>query len=213
MTLLRCPRLAENPWIEHGFGTRHNGAWTPPERTAKLRQAHGAAVVDVAVPGEQGEGDALITAAPDVWLEVRTADCVPLLVADPVRRIVAAVHAGWRGTAASISRITVETLRAEWGSNPGDLQVAIGPCIGLCCFEVGENVASQFPEHLSRSAPRPHVDLVAANRQQLIAAGVPRAMIESLDFCTVCDPDRFHSFRRDGGPGRMIAAIRIRPME
>ena len=143
----------------------------------------------------------------------RTADCVPLLLADPVRHLVAAVHAGWRGTAAGISRKTVETLCGEWGSNPADLQAVIGPCIGSCCFEVGEEVASQFPGHLDRSAPRPHVDLVAANRQQLIAAGVPRAMIESLDFCTVCDPDRFHSFRRDGGPGRMIAAIRIRPKE
>ena len=179
----------------------------------KLRQVHGAGVVGVAVPGEHGEGDALITAAPDVWLEVRTADCVPLLLADPVRRVVAAVHAGWRGTAASIGRITVEGLCAKWGSKPGDLHVAIGPCIGPCCFAVGEDVASQFPGHLSQSAPTPHVHLVDANRQQLIAAGVRSAMIESLDLCTVCDPVRFHSFRRNRGPGRMIAAIRIRPLE
>jgi len=213
LTPLRCPRLAALSWIEHGFGSRDDGEWTSPEQTAKLRQVHGSAVVSVDAPGEHGEGDALISSSPDLWLEVRTADCVPILLADSVRRVVVAVHAGWRGTAASISRITVEMLCAEWGSKPGDLQVAMGPCIGRCCFEVGEDVARQFPGHIIHSGARPHVDLVAANREQLSAAGVPPAKIESLDLCTVCDPGRFHSFRRDRGPGRMIAAIRIRPLQ
>lgn len=197
-------------WLDHGFGTRENGAWTPVEHTARLRQVHAAGVIGISTPGDHGDGDASITAVPGLWLEIRTADCVPLLLADPVQRIIAAVHAGWRGTAAAISRITVEALINEWGSQPEDLQVAIGPCIAACCFEVGDDVAAHFPGHVDHSTPRPHVDLVNANRQQLIAAGIPAANIESLDLCTVCDPVRFHSFRRDRGTGRMIAAIQIR---
>jgi polyphenol oxidase len=210
VTPLRSPRLDGFDWVAHGFGTRDDGAWTPFEQTARLRQVHAAGVVAVTAPGEQGDGDASITAVPGVWLEIRTADCVPLLLADPVRRIVAAVHAGWRGTAAAISRTTVETLQYEWGSNPIDIHVAIGPCIAACCFEVGEDVAAHFPGHVDKSTTRPHVDLVSANRQQLVAAGIPAANIEDLNLCTVCDPARFHSFRRDRGTGRMIAAIQIR---
>lgn len=210
MTPLLSSRLESISWLEHGFGTRHDGAWTPPAQTAKLRQVHSAGVVGVSIAGDHGDGDALITSTPGIWLEIRTADCVPILLADPIRRIVAAVHAGWRGTAAAISRIAVDTLRSEWGSSPGDLLVAIGPCIASCCFEVDEEVAAQFSGHITHSTPRPHVDLVSANRQHLIAAGVPAATIETLDLCTVCDPGRFESFRRDRGAGRMFAAIQIR---
>ena len=213
VTPLRSLRLDGISWLAHGFGTRHDGAWTPLELTARLHQVHAAGVVGVSMPGDHGDGDALITSTPGLWLEIRTADCVPLLLADPVRGVVAAVHAGWRGTAGAISRITVETLRREWGSNPADLQVVIGPCIAACCFEVGEDVAAQFPGHITRSEPRPRVDLVDANREQLMAAGVPSKGIESLDLCTVCDPGAFHSFRRDRGPGRMVAAIQIRRAE
>lgn len=210
MTPLRSARLEGMSWLTHGFGTRHKEAWTPPEKTARLRQVHGSEVVSVRIPGDHGEGDALITSTRGLWLAVRTADCVPLLLADPERRIVAAVHAGWRGTAAGISRITVETLCVQWGCDPVNMLVAIGPCIASCCFEVGEDVAAQFPAHITRWEPKPHVDLVDANRQQLIAAGVPAARIETLGLCTVCDPGVFHSFRRDRGPGRMVAAIQIR---
>jgi len=210
VTPLRSARLDEIAWLSHGFGIRDSGAWTPFEQTARLRQVHAAGVVNISTPGDHGDGDAAITATPGVWLEIRTADCVPLLLADPGQRIVAAVHAGWRGTAAGISRITVEALINEWGSKSKDLQVAIGPCIAACCFEVGDEVAAQFPAHVDNSTPRPHVNLVNANRHQLVNAGIPAANIESLDLCTVCDPARFHSFRRDRGPGRMIAAIQIR---
>ena len=211
MTPLRSSGLDGMPWIDHGFGTRHDGAWTPPGRTAKLHQAHGNGVVVVSAPGDHGDGDALITAAAGVWLEIRTADCVPLLLADPVRRVVAAVHAGWRGTAAAIAQVTVETLCRDWECNPRDLQAAIGPCIGGCCFEVGDDVAVHFPGH-TISAVRLRVDLAGANRQQLVDAGVPAARIEDLGRCTVCDASQFHSFRRDRGDGRMVAAIQIRPL-
>jgi len=208
--LIHSPKIAGLAWTSHGFGGRHDGPWTPVDQTARLKQVHAAGVVNVTTPGDAGTGDALITATPGIWLEIRTADCVPLLLADPVRRIVAAVHAGWRGTAAEISRATVELLRIEWHSNPADLIAAIGPCIAPCCFEVGEEVADEFPGYVIRTAPRPHVDLVSANRDQLLAAGLNASNIESLDLCTVCDPERFHSFRRDRGDGRMFAAIQLR---
>lgn len=213
MSPIRGTLLQELAWLDHGFGTRHDGAWTPDACTARLRQVHADGVVTVEGPGHFGEGDALITATAGVWLEIRTADCVPLLFADSQRRIVAAVHAGWRGTAAKIAALTVEKLRDAWGSRPEDLRVSIGPSIGACCFEVGPEVAEQFPGHITQREPRPHVDLVEANRSQLLAAGLAAAQIETLGLCTVCDAARFHSFRRDRGDGRMVSSISIRRPE
>lgn len=210
MSPLRAPLLALFPWTDHGFGTRHDGYWTPPERTAKLHQVHADGVVGVGAPGHHGDGDALITATPDLWLEIRTADCVPLLLIDPLQRVVAAVHAGWRGTAARIAGATVEVLIRDWGCRAQDCRVAIGPCIAACCFEVGEEVAAQFPGHITQSGSRPHVDLGAANRRQLVEAGIPANQIDDLGLCTGCEPERFHSFRRDRGDGRMVAAVAIR---
>jgi polyphenol oxidase len=210
MSPLVSPALAALDWIEHGFGTRHDGMWTPRDQTARLHQIHTDQVVSVTEPGHHGSGDALITAQPGLWLEIRTADCVPILVADSRRRVIAAIHAGWRGTAAAIARITIEELCRRWGSQPVDLQVAIGPSIGDCCFAVGEDVATHFPGYITRSHPQPHVDLVSANQEQLTGAGVPAAQIEGMRLCTVCDPGSFYSFRRDKGDGRMVTAIRIR---
>lgn len=210
MTPLRAQRLTAFSWLEHGFGTRADGAWTPVDQTAKLHQIHTSEVVTIAGPGHHGDGDALITGQAGVWLEIRTADCVPLLIADPVQGVIAAVHAGWRGTALAIASATVAELRRQFRCRPRDLEVAIGPCIASCCFEVGEEVATRFVGHITHSDPRPHVDLVAANRQQLLSTGIPTDHIESLDLCTACGPAMFHSFRRDRSDGRMVSAIRIR---
>ncbi len=195
--------------IEHGFGTRNDGYWTPLEQTAKLHQVHGRAVIRAEAAGHLGDGDALMTAKPGIWLEIRTADCVPLLIADPVRRVVAAVHAGWRGTEAAIAAEAVRAMGAEWGCEAGDLQVAIGPSIGVCCFEVGDEVAAHFPGHITQRDPRAHVDLVSANREQLMGAGVATERIDTLGLCTTCDAGQFYSFRRDRGEGRMVTAIRL----
>lgn len=210
MNTIRGTLLGQFAWLDHGFGTRHDGAWTPDACTARLRQVHADGVVAVSGPGHFGDGDALITATPGLWLEIRTADCVPLLFADANRRVVAAVHAGWRGTAATIAARTVETLLRDWGSRAEDLRVSIGPSIGACCFEVGPEVAEQFPGHITHTVPRPHVDLVEANRSQLLEAGIAASAIEALRLCTVCDEERFHSFRRDRGDGRMVSSISIR---
>ncbi len=197
----RSPLLAQFDWLDHGFGGRNALAW-PPTHHAAVVQVHGDGVVRVSQPGSYGEGDALVTAAPGLYLSVRTADCLPLLMVDAQRRQVAAVHAGWRGTVAGIP---VAAIRAM-GSNPTDIWVAIGPGIGLCCFEVGDEVAREFG-----TSGRQRLDLFAYNRKKLIDFGVPVSQIAAEAPCTKCRPEEFHSFRRDqAAAGRMHSAIAIR---
>lgn len=197
--MISAPPLDALPWIHHGFGTRHSPP--PAGRIATLRQIHSATVWSVREgSGCLGEGDALITGEPGLLLAIRTADCVPILLADPVRRVVAAVHAGWRGTVAGVLAQTVGQMRQDYETNPADLVAAIGPAIGPCCFAVGSEVP--LPVVNGRA------DLWAANRRQLEKAGVTR--IWSAAQCTVCEPETFFSFRRDRETGRMISAIGIR---
>ena len=155
----------------------------------------------------RGEGDALLTRHPGLAVSIRTADCLPILIADPASRAVAAVHAGWRGTAAGIVRHAVDAMRAEFDTPLDQLIVVIGPGIGSCCYDVGEDVARQFG--LDRAGK---IDLAAANRHQLIAAGVRAERIDVLGLCTFCDPAKFHSYRRDkDAAGRMVSFIRTIP--
>jgi YfiH family protein len=201
----------EYEWLDHGFGTRDSDGLGEP--VATLKQVHSDTVVRVDEGrGCLGNGDSLITDRPGVYLTIRTADCIPVLIIDPVRRAVGAVHAGWRGTAASIVAKTVERMRLEFGSEAGDLEAAIGPGIGQCCYEVSADVAARFapwfPE-LSSVADAVRIDLVEANRMQLAAAGVRQIVAASR--CTRCGSDEFHSFRRDGDlSGRMTSGIAIR---
>jgi YfiH family protein len=133
-------------------------------------------------------------------------------MADPKRRVIGAVHAGWRGSAADIAGKAVRRLAAEYETNPIDLIVAIGPSIGQCCFEVGPEVAAEFEPYVQGSASRDHVDLVEVNVRQLVAAGVEPGNIEVSGLCTACSPEQFHSWRRDRErAGRMVAAIQIKP--
>lgn len=197
-----------------------------PDRTLfEVRQVHGASVVDAsaAVAPDAGcpEGDALF--APDgrgVALAVRAADCVPVLVADREGPAIAAVHAGWRGTAAGIVGRVVERFARE-GVPPSRLTAAVGPAIGACCYEVGEDCAERVlaasgadleaPAGLVGASGRDgavRLDLERANRRQLVAAGIPDAEVWVSGACTSCGGRRFHSFRRDGAAaGRMLAVI------
>lgn len=160
-----------------------------------------------------GEADALVTTTPGVWLAVRTADCVPILLAAPGG--VAAVHAGWRGTVAPIVGPAVQTLCAEAGCRPEEVQAAIGPCIGVDAYEVGREVVDAM-ENLDlqvcvRRTPsgRTHADLARANRLLLHRFGVQR--VDVLGVCTHRDP-RFFSHRRDGaGTGRMASFVGLLP--
>jgi hypothetical protein len=123
---------------------------------------------------------------------------------------VAAVHAGWRGTVAGIAARAVASLTEQYGGKPGEVLAAIGPCIAECCFEVGREVAEKFDILLPDRKRERHVNLVEANRRQLIHAGVNAIHIDAAELCTVCSAEDFHSYRRDKElAGRMIAAITI----
>lgn len=191
------------PWVRHGFGTRHFQA--RPDESAVVTQVHSNLIVVADSKGMCGEGDALVTNRPELALAVRTADCYPILLADSRHRAVAAVHAGWRGTRTYIIQKALEKMGAEFGSSPADVHAAIGPGIGGCCYEVGEEVARQFGFD-----SRTHLDLVSENRKQLEAAGVAPQNIEALGVCTFCDAERFYSYRREKEKaGRMTSYIRI----
>ncbi|MBM3726909.1 MAG: peptidoglycan editing factor PgeF [Acidobacteria bacterium] len=202
--VLRSPLLASIEWLKHGFGTRHSESWLDRETAARVTQIHSdRVVVHTAASPACGEADAIITAEPGIMASIRTADCVPILIADPDRRVVAAIHAGWRGTAASIAAKAVGHMAAAYGSNPSSLLAAIGPAIGVCCFEVGPEVAGQFG-----LTGRAHIDLAGHNARQLAEAGLAR--IDTSGLCTRCAAHRFHSFRRDReASGRMTSAIGI----
>jgi YfiH family protein len=197
---VRSPLLEGFSWIDHAFGTR-DAAWSQ-EGMASLRQIHSGIALIAERPGCIGEGDALVTNLPGLAVSVKTADCFPILLVNARARVVAAVHAGWRGTAAGVGPAAIETMKAD----PGDIHAAIGPGIGVCCYHVGEDVARQFG--MRQAGP---LDLAEVNRRQLIDAGVPERQIEVLRACTCCDAKRFHSYRRDQQQaGRMISYIRMK---
>jgi len=196
--------LSRLPWIEHGFGARDSAI--SQEGMASLVQVHSSVCLVATQPQCIGEGDALVTASEGLAISVRTADCFPILLADKSRRAIAAIHAGWRGTADGIVTKVVSKMRALYGIEPQDMFAAIGPGIRVCCYEVGEEVARRFGlDHSGR------VDLESVNRQALVKMGVPECQIGVLGLCTFCD-SRFYSFRREKKKaGRMISYIRLRP--
>jgi YfiH family protein len=182
---------------------------------AFARQVHGARVLTVTgdTAGAE-EADALCSDRPDVAVAVFVADCVPVLIVDPRTGAFAAAHAGWRGTVSGVLRATVTTLKDDFGSRPADLRAALGPAIGPCCFEVGPEVAVLFPASVIRAgAGKPHVDLRAHQRRQLIDLGLDPAGIDVMDACTRCDPaGRFFSFRRDQARTGMHVGFVGRPV-
>ena len=217
----------------------------------RVHQVHGTSVVvrranqtaAPAVPASRPDADIVVSNDCSVALAIQTADCVPLLIsyraerADAGSGAVVAAHAGWRGLAARVPMVAVDAVRHEFGARPADLVAAIGPSIGACCYEVGDDVRRRFEnagfsaEQLARwFAGEPHssdrnpsmpslspqrranhwfFDGWAAAREQLIAAGVPAQQIYSAELCTASHADAFCSYRRDGAPaGRLAAVIR-----
>src|SRR5713226_1154669 len=203
-----------------------------------LRQRHTDIIHVVRkIPASCLRGDALITRLPGLLLAVQTADCVPILLADVRRRVVAAVHAGWRGTLRRIVQKTVGRMRMQFGTRPEDLVAALGPAIGGCCYEVGTEVSHAFhaqfadtgewfdelrtgdePDPLQWLNMKPpghqppprnvRLDLRAANRSQLLEAGVSAGNISVSGLCTRCQPDLFFSYRREGPrSGSLLSVI------
>jgi YfiH family protein len=165
--------------------------------------------------------DAIVTDHPWRAVAVRVADCAPILMADRRTGAVAAVHAGWRGTAKQVVRAAIDALCSEFGTRPADLLVAIGPSIRACCYEVGPELGTAFADAGHEAAAidrwfrkgngdRWQLDVVRANRDQLEAAGVPPAEIHDSGLCTGHD-GALHSYRRNGvTAGRMLALIKMK---
>lgn len=142
---------------------------------------------------------------------LRYADCTPVLLADPRRRVVGVVHAGWRGSAVRAAGAAVERMAEAFGSQPGDIVAGIGPAIGPCCYEVGHDVVDAFGPERTSLFESGKLDLWAANRQALVEAGVPDEQIEVAGVCTRCHADQFFSHRANGGQpaGRFAGVIRL----
>jgi YfiH family protein len=210
-----------------------------------LRQFH-TDVVHVldAFPEHSPRGDAAITGTPGLFLAVQTADCIPILLVDPERRLVAGVHAGWRGTLRRIAAKALGRMRATFDTQPSNVLAALGPGISGCCYEVGGEVAQAYASQFAQARewfegpfdllaageepnpaqwlttappghepplPRVRLDLVAANRWQLLDAGVKASNIISSPLCTSCRTDLLFSYRRERGrTGRMLSVIGLR---
>jgi len=225
LRLATVAALKRVPGLVHGFERRPGpggegreatrrrvaGALASQGRLLLMKQVHGAGVATAPWAGTP-EADAAVADGRGYLLGIETADCLPVLFVDARRGVVAAAHAGWRGTVAGVLSQTLAALRRR-GSAPEGLIVAVGPGIGPCCYEVGEDVRKAFgPEgdRLFRSGPRgrEHLDLRAANVRQIEAAGVPNGQIHHVSDCTACTAERYYSYRRDGrGVGRMISFI------
>ena len=225
-----------------------SGAAFPPWQLISLKQIHSDVIHVIcstprSAPRTPLSGDGVVTNVPGLLLAIKTADCVPILLADPEQQAVGAFHAGWRGTLARIVEKGVGVMRKEFGSDPANIKAAIGPGIHGCCYEVSEELRDQFESQfeyasdlfvenfdvdpvrrkypmlfLNARAPghsevskQLHLDLVAANRRQLLAAGVLDRNISVSPLCTACHTDLLFSHRREHGKtGRMMAAIGIR---
>ncbi len=166
-------------------------------------------------PLSEHRGDAIVCAVPGAVVGVRSADCLPILLSADDGRVVAAVHAGWRGTVARVGPATVALLERDFGVPPNTLTAALGPCIRRCCYQVGDELIDAVREGFGEGSEnlfqtrdeRIYFDLARLNRMQLNAAGVTQ--IIDAGECTCCQPHKYESYRRDGvSSGRMISWIR-----
>jgi YfiH family protein len=159
--------------------------------------------------------DALITDQKGVVLTILTADCVPILLLDPKKGVVAAVHAGWRGTEAGIAGKTVKKMVETFGSNPKEIVAFVAPSIGRCCYEVGEDVAKHFKaieRAYDEAGEKYMLDLPLINQKQLLDAGLKESNIELSGQCTSCEVDRYFSYRKEQGcSGRFMSMIGLKP--
>jgi YfiH family protein len=185
------------------------------DQVAKSHQVHGSEVLAVRKAGRFEGYDAMITNVAGIQLAVTIADCTPILLFDPQKKVIAAIHAGWRGTVLQIVRKTLLVMNQEYGSVSKNCYAYIGTCIDHCSFEVGEEVAEHFGvdhKEWNDIKQKYFVNLKAANRDQLIAEGVDPKNIEISPYSTVLNNDDYFSYRKENGiTGRMLATIGMHP--
>jgi YfiH family protein len=208
---------------QHGWDRVAAAAGLHPHQLVRLRQVHGAAVfvADDRVTADRPDADIVLSARTDVVIAVQVADCAPVLLASRSGAVAGAAHAGWRGTAADVSGAAVRALVDRFAVDAASLSAAIGPAIGPCCYEVGEELPAMFAERGWNEAQRNRwfirrdgrlfLDVWQANADQLRNAGLPDNQVHVSRLCTACHPEWFYSYRREGaGTGRLAAFIRPR---
>lgn len=212
--------------VRHNLSVFGDFVGIDPKNIATCRQVHGNAIAVIdEVPRSTPPADAIISTRPGVFPAVKTADCLAVLLLDPINRISAAVHAGWRGTVLGITGKVVRYLKEAFATDPGSVLVSLGPAIHPCCYEVDEAVLGPFRENIPNaeqfitvqevpaacmsSAKKSYrLDLEAANQMALISLGVQEENIHSARICTCCNASLFFSYRRDGSrSGRHIALV------
>lgn len=227
LPLIQGKVFENEDWLVHGFGLKdipiekYLGAFDIPRTSIpKTKQVHGNKVYcwqsALPDPGMVFEGDAFLTDQSGLVCFVKTADCLPVLIADPKKGVVGAIHAGWRGMVNAVIAATLEQLKKKWGSDFKDLKVALGPAIGGHCYRVGGDVISAmekaglYPGPWVEERDRNHwyLDIAFANLHQLEKAGVQRGNIYLSLACTACDLSKFHSFRKEEGKlGEQVSFI------
>jgi hypothetical protein len=184
-----------------------------------MQQVHGTELTIIGDPPDKAPVcDGIFTRREDVALVVQTADCVPMLMWDPDQNVVAAVHAGWRGTLGRIAEKAADMFLSRFSSRSESIYVALGPAIGPCCYEVGPEVVDAYTRQLTSADElfstgprgRQHLDVIEANRRQLVASGISEDRIFSTEMCTSCDNGFLYSYRKEGeGTGRLYGAISV----
>ena len=224
MKFLTSPLLERFPHIFHGFGMRSEES---AEGIHFPKQVHGNRVVILRDPVPalwQEEADAVLTSSPSLPIGIRTADCLPILMADPGGRGVGAVHAGWKGMALGMLPKAIQQFCEEFGTAPEEMILAVGPGIGSCCLEVDEPVRAYFIEQKREgdweTCVRPGrpghwwLDLKMMVQNQALREGVKRENIDILPYCTCCEKSYFYSYRREGlAAGRQVNYIVLKGKE
>jgi len=223
-SVIKVPQLERLPFLRHGFGDL---VWGEKDlrkladrlgfKSLFLKQVHSDIVHFIGkMPQRRLWGDAAVTRLPGLLLVIKTADCLPVVLVEEKKRVIAAVHCGWKGTSQRVLERVILGMNERYGADPAAILAAFGPCIGGACYEVGEDVRrafaeSEFPASLFRPitgrSGKYLFDLRSANRLQLLKLGVKAKNIFSIDICTHCNPN-YPSYRRDrDATGRMLTFI------
>jgi len=181
-----------------------------PEQFARIQQVHSSKVISISKPGFYGDADGVITNKENVYLCVVTADCLPIFLLDTYNEAIGLIHAGWRGLQKKIIMNAVEEMKKNFGTNPHNLYIAVGPFIQQCCYEVGKEVAEKFQDGSvkHKNADALFLNLGEAAKQQLNDAGVPEGNYSISSTCTFCSNERLPSYRRnDKKAGRNVSVF------